>query len=114
MTLEGHGSDAASVASSPDGKAHCQRQPNVRVSYTYDAADRLTRLVNITSTGTTLSSFNYSVDAVSNRIRVIESDSTRVSWSYDNAYQLTRELCGGANSYAATYSYDAARGTTLE
>ena len=39
----------------------------VRASYSYDNADRLLTLANITSTGTTLSSFYYALDAVGNR-----------------------------------------------
>src|SRR5262249_49984872 len=57
---------------------------------------------------TTLSSFAYALDAVGNRTRVIESDGTRVTWSYDNTYQLTRERRSGANTYDVTYTYDPA------
>ena len=66
------------------------------------------RLVNITGSGTTLSSFSYTLDPVGNRMRVIEADGTRVTWLYDKTYQLTREQRGGANSYFVTYAYDPA------
>jgi RHS repeat-associated protein len=33
----------------------------------------------------------------------------RVTWSYDNLYQLTRERRSGTNSYDVTYTYDKAR-----
>ena len=78
-----------------------------RTSYSYDAANRLMRLVNVGTGGATLSSFQYTVDAVGNRQRVVESSGDVVTWTYDNFYQLTRELRSGVNSYAVTYSYDA-------
>jgi RHS repeat-associated protein len=47
---------------------------------------------------------------------VIEADGTRVTWSYDNLYQLTRERRSGTHAYDITYTYDLARNrkTTLE
>src|SRR5207245_980642 len=84
-----------------------QRLANgVRASYTWNDADQLTRLVNITGTGTTISSFLYRVDGVGNRQGVTESDGTRVTWSYDKTYQLTHERRSGANAYNMTYQYD--------
>ena len=80
----------------------------VRVSYTHDDADRLLKLVNITSGGTTLSSFAYALDAVGNRTRVVEADGTPVTWIYDNTYQLLRETRSGSHAYDITYSYDPA------
>src|SRR5260370_21511926 len=86
-----------------------QRLANgIRASFSYDAADRLTRLVNITGTGTTISSFAYLYDRADNRLWVIEANGDVVTWTYDSTYQLTRELRSGINSYATTYSYDAA------
>jgi RHS repeat-associated protein len=72
--------------------------------------------VNITGTGTTISSFAYRVDGVGNRQGVTESDGTRVTWSYDNTYQLTHEQRSGKNAYNVTYSYDAVgnRSTSLD
>ena len=62
--------------------------------------------MNITGTGTTISSFAYRVDGVGNRQGVTESDGTRVTWGYDNAYQLTHEQRSGTNAYNVTYAYD--------
>jgi RHS repeat-associated protein len=91
------------------GRATVQRLSNlVRVSMAYDTADRLLRLANLTSTGTTLSSFRDTWDGAGNRQHRSEADGTLVSWSYDNSYQLTRERRDGANSYDTTYSYDGA------
>ena len=69
-------------------------------------AGRLTRLANFTSVGTMISSFDYAYDNVGNRTGVVESDGDRVTWSYDNTYQLTREQRSGANSYDVTHTYD--------
>ena len=77
-----------------------------RASYSYDNADRLLRVANLTSTNTTLSSFSYALDAVGNRLRVVESTGNRVTWTYDNTYQLKNEQRSGSNSYNITYTYD--------
>jgi RHS repeat-associated protein len=89
------------------GRVTVQRLANgVRVSSSYDKAGHTTRLANIASGGTTLSSFSYLYNAVGNRTRVIESNGDRVTWSYDNAYQLTVERRSGVNAYAISYTYD--------
>ncbi|MBI3461750.1 MAG: hypothetical protein HY000_01625, partial [Planctomycetes bacterium] len=91
------------------GRVTVQRLANTtRTSYTYDDANQVTRLLNTTSGGTTISSFDYAYDSVGNRTRVVEAGAIRVTWSYDNLYQLTRERRSGANSYDITYTYDAA------
>ena len=77
-----------------------------RASYLYDNANRLLRVANLTSTNTTLSSFSYALDAVGNRKRVVEVTGNRVTWTYDNTYQLTNEQRSGSNSYNITYTYD--------
>ena len=77
-----------------------------RASYLYDNADRLLRVANLTSTNTTLSSFSYALDAVGNRMHVVESTGNRVTWTYDNTYQLKNEQRSGSNCYNITYTYD--------
>ena len=77
-----------------------------RTSYSYDNASRLLRVANLSSTSTTLSSFSYALDAVGNRKRVVESSGNRVTWTYDNTYQLTNEQRSGSNCYNITYTYD--------
>jgi RHS repeat-associated protein len=78
-----------------------------RASYLYDNANGLLRVANLTSTNTTLSSFSYALDAVGNRLRVVESTGNRVTWTYDNIYQLKNEQRSGSSSYNITYTYDA-------
>ncbi len=87
----------------------------VRVSLAYDAADRLVRLANLNSTGTTLSSFRDTWDNANNRVNRQEADGTLVSWSYDASYQLTRERRSGTTfAYDTTYSYDPAGNRVLK
>ncbi len=81
---------------------------STRASYSYDDANRLLKLANIRSDATTISSFDDAYDAVGNRTRVVEANGVRVTWNYDNKYQLTRERRNGGNAYDITYSYDAA------
>ena len=84
-----------------------------QASSTYDKADRLLLLANLTSAGTTLSSFNYTYNPVGNRVQVVEANGDVVTWSYDPTYQLTNERRSGANSYNISYTYDAAGNRTL-
>ena len=41
-----------------------------------------------------------------NRLRVVESNGNRVTWSYDKTYQLKNENRSGSNGYNITYTYD--------
>jgi YD repeat-containing protein len=85
-----------------------------RASFSYDAASNLTRLANLKSDGTTISSFNYDYDRVGNRTAVLEADGSRVTWSYDDTYQLTGEHRTGTTPYEDSYSYDAAGNRLLK
>src|SRR5439155_868200 len=67
-------------------------------SYTYDAANRQRKVANLTSAVVTLSSFEYGLDPVGNRLRVVEANGDRVTWTYDAAYQLIREQRSGVNA----------------
>ena len=55
----------------------------------------MTELSNRTSGGAVLSSFDYSYDNVGNRTGLVEANGNRVTWSYDNTDQLTRERRSG-------------------
>ena len=57
----------------------------------YDTAGRLTRLANLKSDSTIISSFDYQYDDAGTRTGVAESDGARVTWSYDQGSRLTRE-----------------------
>ena len=84
-----------------------------QASYTYDNADRVLLLANLTTGGTTLSSFNYTYDPIGNRTQVVESNGDVVTWSYDPTYQLTNEQRSGVNSYNISYTYDPVGNRTL-
>jgi RHS repeat-associated protein len=77
-----------------------------RASMTYDLASQVTKVANISNTGTTLTSFAYLYDGVGNRQRVVEASLDRVSWSYDATYQLTHEARSGVNAYNVTHTWD--------
>jgi len=69
----------------------------------------------LNSSGTTLSSFRDTWDNANNRVNRQEADGTRVSWSYDSSYQLTRERRSGTTfAYDTTYSYDPAGNRKLK
>ena len=85
----------------------------VVVSNTYDAGNRLLLLANLSSSGTTLSSFNYTYNPVGNRTQVVEATGDVLTWSYDPTYQLTNERRSGANAYNITYAYDGVGNRTL-
>jgi RHS repeat-associated protein len=77
-----------------------------RSSYAYDNSDRLLRVANLGTVGSTLSSFAYAYDGVGNKRRVVEASGARVTWAYDKTYQLMNEQRSGSNSYNITYTYD--------
>jgi YD repeat-containing protein len=86
-------------------------QPAIKVQWrwnvkTYDDAGRLLRIANVIPGVATISSFGYGYDPAGNRTRVIEANGDRVTWSYDNLYQLIHERRSGANNYDVTYAYD--------
>jgi len=72
----------------------------------YDAGGRLNALRNLKSDASVISIFTYTYDSIGNRLGVVEANGDRVTWSYDEAYQLTREQRSGSNAYDITYTYD--------
>jgi RHS repeat-associated protein len=75
-------------------------------SNTYDNANQLLILANLTTSGTTLSSFNYTYNPVGSRTQVVEANGDVLTLAYDPTYQLTNEKRSGANSYNISYTYD--------
>ncbi len=80
---------------------------------TYDNADQVLLLANLTSAGTTLSSFNYAYNGVGNRTQVVEANGDVVTFGYDPTYQLTNERRSGTNAYNNSYTYDPVGNRTL-
>jgi len=53
-----------------------------RASFSYDNANELTRIANIGSGPTTISSYTYRYDAAGNRTAFVEADASRVTRSW--------------------------------
>ncbi len=56
----------------------------------YDDASRVEAVRNFRQDLIVLSAFTYTYDDADNATSVVEHDGVRVTWSYDNVYQLTR------------------------
>jgi RHS repeat-associated protein len=84
------------------------------VSHTYDATGRETLLENRAAAGTALAVFTATYDAVGNPQAWQELDGVRVTYGYDEIYQLINEQRSGANAYNTTYGYDGAGNRTLK
>ena len=76
---------------------------NLTATYGYDAADRLTNVLNKQGT-TTISSFHYTLNDTGNRTQMVEFSGT-TTYNYDNIGRLTSATYPG--SATDTYSYDA-------
>jgi RHS repeat-associated protein len=89
------------------GRVTTMTHANASVAeHDYDAGGRITAVRNLKSDRSVISVFTYSYDAVANRTGVAEANGDLVTWSYDEAYQLTREQRSGANAYDTTFTYD--------
>lgn len=76
----------------------------VVASTTYDAAGRPRGRVHRQSSGTPLSWYTASYDAVGNRTAVQELDGS-FAYGYDASRQLTSERRTGSGGYSVTYTY---------
>ena len=85
-----------------------------RTSFSYDDANNLTRVADVKSDSTTICSFDYQYDDANNRVAVLEADGSRVTWTYDDTYQLTGEHRTGSNGYRNTFVYDPSGNRTLK
>jgi len=85
----------------------------------YDDASQVTLIRHSKSDDTQVAKYEYSYNDSGVRTSVLEGnvlryaaegaatqDDRRVTWSYDNAWRLTREARSGDNAYDITYSYD--------
>ena len=80
---------------------------------TYDDLNRLTFLKNVTldpDTGaesSVISSYDYTLDKVGNRLAVTEDDGRTVNYAYDNLYRLTQEeITDDGTVRTIDYTYD--------
>lgn len=68
-------SDRTSYAYDDAGRRTLKKLAHgTRASYTHDAADNLTKLYNLKSDGSVISSFEYQCDSVGNRMNVLEAN----------------------------------------
>jgi len=63
----------------------------VVTTYAYDALNRLVHLESLTSTGTPITRYAYSLAPTGHRTRVVELGGRTVDYSYDDLYRLTEE-----------------------
>ncbi len=83
--------------------------PNGTVAtYTYDNLNRLTALVNATSTGSIISSYNYTLGPRGNRTQVVEDTGRTVNYTYDDVARLTVEdiVDPALGNQTISYTYD--------
>jgi RHS repeat-associated protein len=89
------------------GRVATMTHGNLSVAeHDYDAAGRISAVRNLKSDRSVISIFTYSYDSIGNRLGVAEANGDLVTWSYDEAYQLTREQRSGDNAYDTTFTYD--------
>jgi RHS repeat-associated protein len=78
----------------------------VVTSHSYDAVSNETSRWQTTASGTPLTAYTTTYDAIGNRLNVAEIDSNIVSYSYDPTYQLNAEQRSGPTTVNASYTYD--------
>jgi RHS repeat-associated protein len=78
------------------------KDPDSNVSYTYDSADRLTK---VTENNGRFLEFTY--DAGGRRTKMLDQTGAVVNYTYDTAGRLSK-LTNGSNDTIVTYAYDAA------
>lgn len=77
----------------------------ITTTATYDTRDRLDVLTNSRG-GSTLSSYDYTVDAIGNRSNVVEPGGISATYDYDDLYRLTEVEYNDATPQTDTYFYD--------
>jgi len=78
----------------------------LRTTMGYDDASQVTLIRHSKSDDTQVAKYEYAYNDAGVRTSVLEGNGDRVTWSYDNAWRLTREARSGDNAYDITYSYD--------
>jgi RHS repeat-associated protein len=94
----------------PVGNLKTDLRPNgVKTDYSYNVVNRLTNLTT-SKTGTTQSSYAYTLDRTGRRLSVTEVGGRTTNYTYDELYRLTREAVSGdpnaANNGAVDYTVD--------
>jgi RHS repeat-associated protein/uncharacterized repeat protein (TIGR01451 family) len=98
------------LAYNPNGQRAVLALPNgITTTYTYDAVDRLTDIVQTNALGDILNSYRYTLDPIGNRTIVRYQDGSGINWRYDDADRLIRETTldtAGGNVQDVAYAYD--------
>ena len=79
--------------------------------YSHDGLGRVSKVENLKSDLSVISSFEYARDKVGNPLSILREDGSCVYFEYDNKYQLTRETQTDDEAqviYAWEWAYDAA------
>ncbi len=88
----------------PQAARPTMNYPNgVEAGQHYDDADRLLSLVHTSPVSGTIASFTYTVDAVGNRLSMLDLEGT-TTYSYDKLYRLTGVTYPDGEQ--VTYAYD--------
>jgi len=69
----------------------------------YDAANRMSQVVNLKSTNTTLSYFHYGFDHIGDRTSIWDNGTDVSNWAYDLTGQLTNEVIHPATTALIWY-----------
>ncbi len=77
---------------------------NTAATFTYDNANRLLQIQNTRPSGV-ISRFTYTLDAVGNRLTMVDASNQTTSYTYDTLYQLTSAAY--PNGYRNNVTYDA-------
>jgi RHS repeat-associated protein len=75
----------------------------------YNASGDLVDIWHKTAGGSTITRQQYTIDSAGRRVgESLNGGASSVAYTFDNGGQLTNEVRTGANSYTASYTYDAA------
>lgn len=85
-------------------------------TYDYDALHRLTQVEHVAPRFTTISRYDYTLDAVGNRTQVTQHDGRATDFTYDSLHRLVREQSTGGllANRVIDHQYDAAGNRMME
>jgi len=108
LTSVATGGSTTSYTYDPDGNLATATLPANTVTYTWDRADRLTKVSNKKGTST-ISVFNPTLDPVGNPTQVVTKTET-ITYTYDQQNRLTQVCylpgCSGSGLAGISYAYD--------
>lgn len=84
-------------------KTLSQQANGTKASMAYDAANRMNQVVNLKSTNTTLSYYNYGFDRIGDRTSIWDNGTDVSNWNYDLTGQLTNDVIHPATTALTWY-----------